>query len=1124
MFDGNFRSRREVNLGSGSRRRNQQRRSTNNKEDLLKNAEAQRKKRQLQQRQDKAARLIQRTMRGWLKRVEVVRELLPRKEIAAISLCISFKNKWLLRFCGKSAKDVLLAFASHHEQECGGGMEISSPNESLWFSQKRLVRITLQEFFPSKIESEATASVLFSMLKNYLQLLKIDVPLFIDLAMCLRKWWQQQQQQQQGSVATYTTTLLIWSIEAHKNLATPYSDSLLASILLGADDTSRLNSLDNLYTTWFLPLADALTHQHENLNNGSDSLLLKATLKNLQSGNEQKILKNILDLSAVSPVVNSTIAQNPLPLVKFIHHVLSRSHTSSLTLLSSLMVRGEGETLTLSDDWVQVDDQSDNEEDDNNDAKQLDTTKINVNKKMRSTKRYARRDLLTTVKLEKIYQEHIQQLKRDCTVDPSTKELADKIVRAQWLPWGNVLLQDTGTCMPYIQSLALLLQSNTSLRPNIRVGVLSSLAFSKQFLEKLWKFLQVSSDSKARDDNAVAILVFCDLFSHYLVALNDVDFLKYHTENNHGVENTGNIMAKDVIVYLNGILHELYWTNPVLATEIEFGNPRARMLLSGTNLWNSLYERWNRLVRYSFCDESTWWFPHLASKEGDGAVVPVREQQQIDDDDDDDENDDDNESMDVESDNGQNMQISAAEAETDALADSFRDPKMARVLTSIPQALPFDRRVKLFHSLLNADKQKVLQAAASRRAMMAMQNQLGQEEMWFDGSVRERVQIRRAALYDDSMEQLNELGSRLKHRVQVTFINQHGAEEAGIDGGGVFKEFLDDLIKDGFAARSEDDSIAAGAPPLFSITPVQTLAVNLDLTEDSSMLAHYEFLGRVLGKAVYESILVEPQFCLPFLNQLLAKSNTTEDLKNLDEEYYKNLNKLRTLSEAEIEGLGMTFEMTIGGGNDSNYRPRTVELVPGGKSIPVTKKNIFQFINLVSHQRLNVQGSLQTRAFLRGFRDLIPASWVRLFSANELQKLISGDDSVRGINVPSLRQSMHYLGGYHHSQPYIHDFWGKFIQCWLELVVISICIVILTTCVLFFKDILENELSPEQQRKFLKFMTSCSRQPLLGFGSLDPVPSIQQIRVSSICQFFAFYDSSHLTPQSIPIFFSPSAK
>ena len=95
---------------------------------------------------------------------------------------------------------------------------------------------------------------------------------------------------------------------------------------------------------------------------------------------------------------------------------------------------------------------------------------------------------------------------------------------------------------------------------------------------------------------------------------------------------------------------------------------------------------------------------------------------------------------------------------------------------------------------------------------MAMRGQLGDDDnFFFDGSLRERVRIRRAALYKDSMQLLNDLGPRLKHQVQVSFVNQHGAEEAGIDGGGVFKEFLDDLIKDGFAVQTGEES-HAGAP------------------------------------------------------------------------------------------------------------------------------------------------------------------------------------------------------------------------------------------------------------------------------------------------------------------------
>jgi len=61
---------------------------------------------------------------------------------------------------------------------------------------------------------------------------------------------------------------------------------------------------------------------------------------------------------------------------------------------------------------------------------------------------------------------------------------------------------------------------------------------------------------------------------------------------------------------------------------------------------------------------------------------------------------------------------------------------------------------------------------------------------------------------------------------------------------------------------------------------------------------------------------------------------------------------------------------------------------------------------------------------------------------------------------------MQYAAGYHPTQQIVQWFW--------EIVV---------------------EMSAQEQRKLLKFMTSCSRQPLLGFASLDPPPCIQQIRV-----------------------------
>jgi ubiquitin-protein ligase E3 C len=568
-----------------------------------------------------------------------------------------------------------------------------------------------------------------------------------------------------------------------------------------------------------------------------------------------------------------------------------------------------------------------------------------------------------------------------------------------------------------------------------------------------------------------------------LIALKDDQFLKNHTTMTNDAPGSYTsssspqvtILAEDVIVSLRDLLYELYWGKPVRADHIrlpfaggelsEEGRlevVRGRLLLTGTKLWNSLYQIWCRLLRHTpFCDESTWLFPHMTTLTGDGSVIGHRQvareadndsvvSMDIDSDDDDDDDDEGNNGTA----GGASMQpVSAAEAEDDAMADTFSDPKMARILTCIPQALPFGKRVKLFDSLLKADKAKTQDESAEMREVML--NMMRGEEG--ATSFRERVEIRRDKLYDDAMRQLNSLGPKLKKKIQVTFVSQHGTQEAGIDGGGVFKEFIDDLIKDAFQPDTDSHE------QLFSVTPLQTLTVSSDVTpDDVTMLSHYEFLGRVLGKAVYESILVEPQFCLPFLNQLLGKVNSLEDLKNFDTEYYKNLTKLLTLPADQIVMSDLTFELTLGTGAAS----RTIDLVPDGRNKCVTKQNVIQYVHLVAHQRLNVQGSLQTRAFLRGFRDLVPAAWVRLFSSYELQKLISGDDSIRGMDVASLQQAMQYGGGYHPSQPVVQWFWE----------------------IMF-------ELTPDQQRKFLKFVTSCSRQPLLGFSSLEPAPCIQQVRL-----------------------------
>lgn len=65
--------------------------------------------------------------------------------------------------------------------------------------------------------------------------------------------------------------------------------------------------------------------------------------------------------------------------------------------------------------------------------------------------------------------------------------------------------------------------------------------------------------------------------------------------------------------------------------------------------------------------------------------------------------------------------------------------------------------------------------------------------------------IRRHKVAEDGYAHLNGIGAGMKGTVSITFVDQFGQEEAGIDGGGVFKEFLTSCVSSCFLERSRFD-------------------------------------------------------------------------------------------------------------------------------------------------------------------------------------------------------------------------------------------------------------------------------------------------------------------------------
>eukprot|EP00891_Asterochloris_glomerata_P001416 jgi/Astpho2/1416/fgenesh1_pm.00025_%23_13_t len=321
------------------------------------------------------------------------------------------------------------------------------------------------------------------------------------------------------------------------------------------------------------------------------------------------------------------------------------------------------------------------------------------------------------------------------------------------------------------------------------------------------------------------------------------------------------------------------------------------------------------------------------------------------------------------------------------------------------------------------------------------------------------VTIRRASLLQDGFDQLNKLGQDLKSRIRIQFINEHGIEEAGVDGGGLLKDFMESLIKTGFNPdsglfRATEDNRLYPNPSALRMVP--------------HALELYEFLGRMLGKVLYEGILVELPLAGFFLKKVRTMRADVNDLYTLDPELYNNLMFLRDykqmlLTEAAascLQGdfgdlaLSFTTAESVLDGNQE------IELVPGGRDRSVTSSNVVEYLHRVADHRLNQQIRTASEAFLRGFHDLIELDWVAMFNEEEMQMLISGGGE--GFNVADARSHVNYAGGYHPDHPVMQNFW-KAVET----------------------------LEPLDRSKLLKFITACSRAPLLGFSYLQPPLCIQ---------------------------------
>ncbi|AQK40066.1 E3 ubiquitin-protein ligase UPL1 [Zea mays] len=323
-----------------------------------------------------------------------------------------------------------------------------------------------------------------------------------------------------------------------------------------------------------------------------------------------------------------------------------------------------------------------------------------------------------------------------------------------------------------------------------------------------------------------------------------------------------------------------------------------------------------------------------------------------------------------------------------------------------------------------------------------------------------RISVRRPYILEDSYNQLRMRSPQdLKGRLTVQFQG-----EEGIDAGGLTREWYQSISR----------VIVDKSALLFTTVGNDlTFQPNPNSVYQTEHLSYFKFVGRVVGKALFDGQLLDAHFTRSFYKHILGVKVTYHDIEAIDPSYYKNLKWMLENDISDV--LDLTFSMDADEEKLILYEKAEVtdcELIPGGRNIRVTEENKHEYVDRVAEHRLTTAIRPQINAFLEGFNELIPRELISIFNDKELELLISG---LPDIDLDDLKTNTEY-SGYSIASPVVQWFW--------EIV---------------------QGFSKEDKARFLQFVTGTSKVPLEGFSELQGISGPQRFQIHK-----AYGSTNHL--------------
>ncbi|EFJ50193.1 hypothetical protein VOLCADRAFT_80336 [Volvox carteri f. nagariensis] len=302
------------------------------------------------------------------------------------------------------------------------------------------------------------------------------------------------------------------------------------------------------------------------------------------------------------------------------------------------------------------------------------------------------------------------------------------------------------------------------------------------------------------------------------------------------------------------------------------------------------------------------------------------------------------------------------------------------------------------------------------------------------------IAVRRTSLLADAAQQLScRPAHHLKRPLRVSFVSLGVAEE-GVDQGGVSREFFQLLVAEIFQPQYG----------MFTYNEEsRTFWFNAAACLEDGAAGEFRLVGAVLGLAIYNGIILDVHVPQAVYKKLLGEAVGLSDLEEAFPTLGRSLRAVLSMDPDQVEDvLCRNFEVQY----DFFGEQRTVPLIPGGSSIPVTGANRVQYVQRLVEWTLNESVDTQFRAFAYGFHQVCGGPALSLFRHEELELLICG---LPHLDFGALEANARYEGGYHRQHPAIVMFWQ----------IIS-------------------DFDLDQKRRFLFFTTGCDRAPVAGLGAL----------------------------------------